>query len=110
MPDYISDAELAEYFCDVGEVLTVQIRGNDGGLYAFVEFAYPEQVQQVLDLATQQPFMLEGVMLRVQARHGKGAHQVMTTCCVSHAVDNACIAGLPGTTHHAAMRLTPAAL
>ena len=102
VPDYISDAELAEYFCDVGEVLTVQIRGNDGGHYAFVEFAYPEQVEQVLDLATQQPFMLEGVMLRVQARHGKGAHQVMTTCCLSHAVDTAYTAGLSGTTYHAA--------
>lgn len=76
VPDHISDAELAEYFCDVGEVLTVQIRGNDGGHYAFVEFALPKQVEQVLYLATQQPFMLEDVMLRVQPRHGKSGQQV----------------------------------
>jgi len=39
VPHHISDAELADYFCDVGEVLTVQIRGNDEAHYAFVEFA-----------------------------------------------------------------------
>lgn len=77
VPDHVSDAELAEYFCEVGEVLTVQIRGNDNGHYAFVEFAYPEHVEQVLDLAIQQPFMLEGAMLRVQPRHGKSGNQVM---------------------------------
>jgi len=82
VPHHISDAELADYFCDVGEVLTVQIRGNDEAHYAFVEFAYPEQVENVLTLANQQPFMLEDVILRVQPRHGKSRHQVMHTVIV----------------------------
>lgn len=82
VPDHITDAELAEYFCEVGEVLTVQIRGNGGAHYAFVEFAYPEHVEEVLNLASQQPFMLDDSALRVQPRHYGREHQVSLVLCL----------------------------
>ena len=79
IPDDVSDMELAEYFCELGEVLAAQIRGNEGGHYGFVEFAYPQHVQQVLSIAEQQPFMLGGNYLRVQPRRPKESCQVF--CC-----------------------------
>ena len=76
LPDEVSEMELAEYFCELGEVLAAQIRGNDGGHYGFVEFALPEHVQHVLSCAEQQPFMIGDNYLRVQLRRPKGPRQV----------------------------------
>ena len=76
LPDDLSDMELAEYFCDLGQVLSAQIRGNDGAHFGFVEFTYPEHVQHVLSLADQQPFMMGDSYLRVQPRRAKEHCQV----------------------------------
>ena len=80
LPDDLTDMELAEYFCEVGQVLSAQIRGSDGAHFGFVEFAYPEHVQHVLGLAEQQPFMLGDSYLRVQPRRPKEHHQVCPAC------------------------------
>lgn len=80
LPDDLSDMELAEYFCELGQVLSAQIRGNDGAHFGFVEFAYPEHVQHVLSLADQQPFMMGDSYLRVQPRRAKEHRQVHLEC------------------------------
>ena len=80
LPDDLSDMELAEYFCELGQVLSAQIRGNDGAHFGFVEFAYPEHVQHVLSLADQQPFMMGDSYLRVQPRRAKEYRQVRFEC------------------------------
>ena len=76
VPDDVTDVELAEYFCELGEVLSVQLRGNDGGHYGFVEFAFPESVQHVLCIAEQQPFMMGDHHLQVKPRRNTEQHQV----------------------------------
>lgn len=76
VPDEVTDMELAEFFCELGQVLSAQIRGNDGAHYGFVEFAYPEHVQHVLGIADQQPFMMGDCYLRVQPRRPKEFYQV----------------------------------
>lgn len=75
VPDDVTDVELAEYFCELGEVLSVQLRGNDGGHYGFVEFAFPESVQHVLCIAEQQPFMMGDHHLQVKPRRNTEQHQ-----------------------------------
>lgn len=76
LPDEVTDMELAEFFCELGQVLSAQIRGNEGAHFGFVEFAYPEHVQQVLAIADEQPFMMGDCYLRVQPRRPKDHHQV----------------------------------
>ena len=76
VPDGVTDADLAEYFGDIGEVNSAQLRGNDGGHYGFVEFTNPAKVHEVLSLAEQQPFMMGDQYLRVQPRRQKEQHQV----------------------------------
>lgn len=76
VPDEVTDMELAEFFCELGQVLSAQIRGTDGAHYGFVEFAYPEHVQHVLGIADQQPFMMGDCYLRVQPRRAKEVYQV----------------------------------
>ena len=71
VPDGVTDADLAEYFGDIGEVDTAQLRGNDGSHYGFVEFRDPAKVHEVLSLAEQQPFMMGDHHLRVQPRWQK---------------------------------------
>ncbi|DBB10619.1 hypothetical protein WJX82_005585 [Trebouxia sp. C0006] len=73
--DEVTDIELADYFSNVGEVLSAQIRGNDGGHYAFLEFAYPDDVHRVLSLAQDQPFEMYGQPLKVQPRRPKDQQQ-----------------------------------
>lgn len=80
LPDHVTDMELAEYFCELGQVLSAQIRGNDGAHFGFVEFAYPEHVQHVLSIAEQQPFMMGDSYLRVQPRRPKEHRQVHPEC------------------------------
>ncbi|KAA6427014.1 MAG: hypothetical protein FRX49_03338 [Trebouxia sp. A1-2] len=75
VPDEVTDIDLADYFCNVGEVLSAQIRGNDGGHYAFLEFACPDDVHRVLSLAQDQPFEMCDQPLRVQPRRPKDQHQ-----------------------------------
>ncbi|KAL3142404.1 hypothetical protein ABBQ38_002739 [Trebouxia sp. C0009 RCD-2024] len=75
VPDEVTDMELAEFFCELGQVLSAQIRGTDGAHYGFVEFAYPEHVQHVLGIADQQPFMMGDCYLRVQPRRAKEVYQ-----------------------------------
>ncbi|KAL0026095.1 hypothetical protein WJX79_010008 [Trebouxia sp. C0005] len=75
VPDEFTDIDLADYFCNVGEVLSAQIRGNDGGHYAFLEFACPDDVHRVLSLAQDQPFEMCDQPLRVQPRRPKDQHQ-----------------------------------
>lgn len=81
VPDEVTDIDLADYFCNVGEVLSAQIRGNDGGHYAFLEFACPDDVHRVLSLAQDQPFEMCDQPLRVQPRRPKDQHQVSTFPC-----------------------------
>ncbi len=86
VPDEVTDIDLADYFSDVGEVLSAQIRGNDGGHFAFLEFAYPDDVHRVLSLAQDQPFEMFGQPLKVQPRRPKDQQQVSTFSCmfISH--------------------------
>lgn len=81
VPDEVTDIDLADYFSNVGEVLSAQIRGNDGGHYAFLEFAYPDDVHRVLSLAQDQPFEMCAQPLKVQPRRPKDQHQVSTFSC-----------------------------
>ena len=76
VPDDVTDIDLAEYFTQIGEVLSAQIRGIDGGRYGFVEFAYPDDVHRVLAIAQEQPFEMGDQQLRVQPRRQKDLHQV----------------------------------
>lgn len=76
VPDDVTDIDLADYFTQIGEVLSAQIRGNDGGRYGFVEFAYPDDVHRVLAIAQEQPFEMGDQQLRVQPRRQKDLHQV----------------------------------
>ena len=76
VPDGVTDMDLGDYFGDIGEVNSAQLRGNDGGHYGFVEFADPAIAQHVLSLAEQQPFMMGDQYLRVQPRRQKDQHQV----------------------------------
>ncbi len=90
VPDDVTDIDLAEYFSQVGEVLSAQLRGNDGGHYGFVEFAYPEDVQNVLGVAEQQPFQMGDNYLRVQPRRQKDQRQVRFFAALSAALNWRC--------------------
>ena len=81
VPDEVTDIDLADYFSNIGEVLSAQIRGNDGGHYAFLEFAYPDDVHRVLSLAQDQPFEMCDQPLKVQPRRPKDQHQVRPFSC-----------------------------
>ena len=71
VPDDMTDIDLAEYFSELGEVLSASMRGHDGGHYGFVEFAHPEHVHNVLHMAEQQPFKMGDNYLKVQPRRQK---------------------------------------
>ena len=77
VPDGVTDTDLADYFGEIGEVNSAQLRGNDGGHFGFVEFRYPAHAQDVLRLAEQQPFMMDDQYLRVQPRSQKDHNQVI---------------------------------
>ena len=79
VPDGVTDTDLADYFGEIGEVNSAQLRGNDGGHFGFVEFRYPAHAHEVLRLAEQQPFMMDEKYLRVQPRRQKDHNQV--SCC-----------------------------
>ena len=90
VPDEVTDIDLADYFSNVGEVLSAQIRGNDGGHYAFLEFAYPDDVHRVLSFAQDQPFEICDQPLKVQPRRPKDQHQVRPFSCRFISCDSHC--------------------